>query len=183
MNQEHILARAREFAQKHHKDINWETTSGYRRHQLNHLQEVVDLVWISGGSEIEQAAAWLHDTVEDTPVELAEIEENFGKEVADIVHGLTDLDEYKDLPTKERKQKQAERVKKESESVRRIKIADQISNTRFVSSDAHPNWTLEHNRDYVRGAKVIAENCKGVSPLLDEIFDREYKAGAKRLGI
>lgn len=178
-----LITRARRFAHEHHKDITFETSSGYRRHQLEHLQEVADLVWASGGTPIQIAAAWLHDTVEDTPVKLEQIEKEFGKEVAELVHGLTDLAEYKDLPTKERKAAQAKRVVNESDGTKRVKIADQTSNTRFISSEPPAKWVLNNNHlQYVNGAKQIADACKGVSPMLDELFAKEYKEAIERIG-
>lgn len=52
------------------------------------------------------AAAFLHDTVEDCGVKIQEIEDLFGKEVADIVQGLTQYSKQnpmlKDLPRTER---------------------------------------------------------------------------------
>ena len=41
-------------------------------------------------------ASLLHDVVEDTPVEIEEIEQNFGKDVARIVEGLTKIVEIRD---------------------------------------------------------------------------------------
>lgn len=169
------MIEARRFAREAHKEIIINTVSGDVRPHAEHLQEVADLVWASGGSEIEIAAAWLHDSVEDTSTTLEDIEKHFGKEVVEIVHGLTDGKELEGLSNAERKPKQAERVKNENESVRRIKIADQISNTRFVTTDPKPHWGFDSNKNYVIGAKLIADACAGVSPLLDEMFDKEYK--------
>ncbi len=166
---------AREFAREAHKSIILTTALGYKRSQIEHLQEVTDLVWASGGNDTEIVSAWLHDSVEDTSTTLEDIEKHFGKDVAEIVHGLTDSDEIKNLPTSERKARQAERVKKESQSVKRIKLADQISNVRFVTTDPKETWTFEGNRDYVIGAKSIADQCKGVSSILEELFENEYK--------
>jgi (p)ppGpp synthase/HD superfamily hydrolase len=175
MKETNLFIRARHFTRKVHKDIIIKTVSGDVRPQFEHLQEVADLVWASSGSDIEIVAAYLHDIVEDTPVKIEEIEQMFGKEVADIVGSLTDPEESKNLPTLERKIKQAIRVKNESEKVKKIKLADQISNIRFVTTDPTPDWSFEGNQNYVRGAKLIADNCKGVSTLLDEIFDSEYR--------
>jgi len=166
---------ARRFAREIHKDISINTVSGDVRPQFEHLQEVADLIWVSGGSEIEIVSAWLHDMVEDTPVTLEEIEEKFGKEVAEIVDGLTDPVHFKNFKNSERKQMQADRIGGKSESVRRIKLADQIVNIRFLTTDPEPNWSKEGNIDYVIGAKKIVDKCRGISPVLDEMFDREYK--------
>ncbi len=178
---DHLIINARRFVRDAHKHITLTTVSGDVRGQFEHLQEVADLVWASGGNDIEIAAAWLHDTVEDTLTTLKNIEEKFGTEVVEIVHGLTDPIELKGLTNAERKPKQAQRVKNESLSVKRIKLADQISNVRFVATDPKSTWTFESNRDYIIGAKLIADQCKGVSSLLDQLFEVEYKKAAQFL--
>ena len=54
-----------------------------------HVEEVAELVTVWGGYESAIAAAWLHDTVEDCPpTSFAEIEQEFGSDVASIVHEL-----------------------------------------------------------------------------------------------
>ncbi len=101
----------------------------------------------------------------------------------EIVHGLTDSDEIKDLPLDERKFKQSIRVKSESESIRRIKLCDQISNIRCVVSDPPIQWIPEKNRMYAIGAKQIADECKGISPALDAAFLKEYEKAVQQFGI
>ncbi len=179
-----IIYLAEEFARKAHlSDHVGKTINGIKRMRVVHLQEVADLVWASGGSDNEIAAAWLHDSVEDTSVTLDDIRKNFGEEIARIVEGLTDLEEFNDLPLQERKRKQAERVKSESLSVRRVKMADQTSNVRLVSTEPFLDWPAENNPTYIAGAKLIADACKGVSPILDDLFAKEYRKGAERYGL
>ncbi len=175
MEKKSLIISARRFVREAHKAIIITTVSGDVRPQIEHLQEVADLVWASGGSDIEITSAWLHDSIEDTSTNLADIENNFCEEVAKIVHGLTDPEELKGLSNAERKLKQAKRVKNESVSVKRIKIADQISNIRFLTTDPEPTWSFDSNRDYIIGAKLIADECKGINPLLDRLFDSEYR--------
>ncbi len=179
-----VIYLAEEFARKAHtNDHVGKTINGVTRPRTVHLQEVADLVWASGGTDVEIAAAWLHDTIEDTPTSLHDIETAFGAEIANIVEGLTDLPEFKDMPTNERKKKQAERVKSESDSIKRVKIADQTSNVRLVVTDPLLDWPPENNPAYIIGAKQIVDACKGVSPMLEEAFDREYQKGVKKYGI
>lgn len=175
MTTTNLMVEARKYAREAHKAILLHTVSGDVRPHIEHLQEVADLVWASGGTELEIAAAWLHDSVEDTSTTLEDIETNFGKEIRDMVADLTDPVESKGLSNAERKPKQAERVAHKSESIKRIKLADQTSNVRFMTTDPKKVWVFEGNRDYVIGAKLIADACGGVSPLLDELFDKEYK--------
>ncbi|MDR2748937.1 MAG: bifunctional (p)ppGpp synthetase/guanosine-3',5'-bis(diphosphate) 3'-pyrophosphohydrolase [Bifidobacteriaceae bacterium] len=76
-------------------------------------------------------AALLHDTVEDTPVEIKEIEKKFGSEVAVLVDGVTKLDSIKAGPDAE-----AETVRKMIITMSRdirvlvIKLADRLHNAR-----------------------------------------------------
>ncbi len=178
-----LVPRANQYARKAHEGMGFVTACGYDRPQIEHLQEVADMVWASGGSDIEIAAAWLHDSVEDTSVTLEDIKNEFGEEVAGLVNELTDPEEIRHLPTAERKQKQAQRIATESESARRVKLADQTSNVRCVTVDPKATWTMEGRRNYALGAKQIADLCKGISSVLDEAFDREYLRAGQILGL
>ena len=83
------------------------------------------------------AAAILHDVVEDTPSSMAEVEQKFGKEVAEIVDGVTKLDQ---VQFKSRKEAQAESFRKMILAMVRdirvimVKLADRTHNMRTLSS-------------------------------------------------
>lgn len=55
-----------------------------------HPLEVAALLHLTGHSETVVAAAILHDTVEDTPVEIGTIEQRFGGAVAALVAAMTE---------------------------------------------------------------------------------------------
>ena len=175
-----FLTEVKTFVRDKHEQKVFEHHSGHKKPQIEHLQEVAVLVWVSGGGDTEIAAGWLHDTVEDTAVTLEEIRELFGAEVAEIVHGLTDTEEMEKLPLLDRKRAQALRVKAEGLSVRRVKLCDQISNIKYIVTDPPAHWSRERNRDYCIGAKLIADECRGISPLLDQLFANQY-ARAKEI--
>lgn len=143
-----------------------------------HIEEVVSLVEWSGGSEEEIAAAYLHDVVEDTPVTLAEIAANFGVEVATVVDGLTDPP-GSDGVTLERKLAQARRVSGESDSVKRVKIADQISNVRLVAVDPPVDWDSKKCLDCANGAELVVWECKDASGRLFGLFCRAHTDALK----
>ncbi len=178
-----LVQRAAKLARSAHSGMSFKSVNGHIRLSIEHLQEVADLVWVSGGSDVEIAAGWLHDLVEDTPMTVADVARDFGEDVAQLVHELTDADDLKFIPTAERKKIQAERIRHESESARRIKLADQTSNVRRVTVDPKVDWTLDGRRNYVIGAYKIAKECKGLSTVLDEAFDREYARAQKVLQI
>jgi GTP pyrophosphokinase len=83
------------------------------------------------------AAAVLHDVVEDTPSSMAEVEQKFGKEVAEIVDGVTKLDQ---VQFKSRKEAQAESFRKMILAMVRdirvimVKLADRTHNMRTLSA-------------------------------------------------
>ena len=90
-----VVKRAKHYATQAHKRIN------HRRKYTNqpydtHLKNVAELV-ASASDDLEMiAAAWLHDTVEDTPITFHDIEKEFGTGVADLVSDLTDVSKASD---------------------------------------------------------------------------------------
>ena len=70
----------------------------------------VALILVEMGMDTDSiVAALLHDVVEDTPMELADIRKAFGAEVAGLVDGVTKLNK---LPFTSREEEQAENVRK-----------------------------------------------------------------------
>jgi guanosine-3',5'-bis(diphosphate) 3'-pyrophosphohydrolase len=174
MQNKKLITFAQDYARKAHAHISKTTVSGITIPQIVHIQEVADLVWASGGTDDEIVAAWLHDIVEDTEINIENIEEVFGKEVAEMVAGLTDPLDFKGLPIEERKQKQVDRLLNKSNSVKRIKMADQTSNVKFLAVDPSVSWANDRAIGYVEGAKKIVTACSGVSKLLEDLFESVY---------
>ena len=149
----------------------------------NHMREVAQLVDEAGGNDDEAAAAWLHDVLEDTKTTLNEIKEIFGPHVAMLVMGLTDPPGIQALEgvrtVYERKLVQAGRVANEPQSVKLVKLADQISNLRAVRSDPPEEWSKEDIEQYIRGSLEVCKHCFGISELLDSYFTEAYEAAER----
>jgi (p)ppGpp synthase/HD superfamily hydrolase len=79
------------------------------------------------------AAGILHDTVEDTDVELDDIKREFGEGVASLVLSASEPD--KTLPWEERKTHTIESLQQASEETVIITLADKIHNLRTVLLD------------------------------------------------
>lgn len=94
-----------------------------------HPQRVAAIVEKHGGTDEMIAAAWLHDTVEDTDVTPGLITKMFGDEIATIVEGLTDVS----LPSdgNRAKRKSIDRMHSASASTEAqfVKCADIIDNS------------------------------------------------------
>jgi (p)ppGpp synthase/HD superfamily hydrolase len=91
------------------------------------------------------AAALLHDVVEDTPVKLADVQREFGEEIARIVDGVTKLARVQWVPEEERpsaarETEWAENLRKmflamaEDLRVVLVKLADRLHNMQTLDS-------------------------------------------------
>lgn len=126
---------------------------------IEHPKRVVGILKTVPHTAEMVAAAYLHDVVEDTPVSIRDIQERFGKEVASLVHELTDEFEkikYPDLNRRARKDREVMRQAKMSTAAKTIKLADVIDNTRdIVKND--PGFA----RKYIREMYALTEALQG----------------------
>jgi GTP pyrophosphokinase len=120
--------------------------------------------------------AILHDTIEDTPATYEEIKSKFGKEVADLVDGVSKLTR---IESKTTEGKQAENFRKlllaMSEDIRvlLVKLADRLHNMRTISGISKPEKrhriALETLEIYVPLAERI-----GVHQMKTELEDLAF---------
>lgn len=97
-----------------------------------HPAAVVELV--KGVCPVEEvlAAAWLHDTVEDTGTTIIDIEERFGPEVAALVAMVTNPEQLPGTNRMHRKRAHFLHTANASSEAQTIKLADIIDNTREI---------------------------------------------------
>ena len=126
-----LVERARMFATAAHAALKQKrkyTGEDY----IVHPREVADLVERAGGTIEMIQAAWLHDVVEDTGVELEVVRAIFGDEVATLVDELTDKSKPEDGSRAIRKMIDRARLACASPESQTIKLADLCSNTKSI---------------------------------------------------
>ncbi|MCT4703310.1 HD domain-containing protein [Enterobacteriaceae bacterium H20N1] len=97
-----------------------------------HPAAVVELVRSVCCKEEVLAAAWLHDTVEDTGTTIIDIEERFGPEVAALVAMLTNPEQLPGINRAHRKRAHFLHTAQACPDAQTIKLADIIDNTREI---------------------------------------------------
>ncbi len=132
----------------------------------------LEVAGILTGMKLDSATivtALLHDTIEDTPATLAEIERLFGKDIARLVDGVTKLSriELQNTETGEPNDqtRQAENFRKlllaMSEDIRvlLVKLADRLHNMR----------TLHYIGDKLKRRRIAHETIEIYAPLAERI--------------
>ncbi len=149
------------------------TVSGSPHRYINHPVAVDNVLATEAGitDPTILAAALLHDTIEDTATTAQELEAEFGAQIAAVVAEVTD-DKY--LPKKERKRLQIEHAATLSEQAKLVKLADKIGKVRDMSRSPVVNWSLERKAEYFSWAKQVVDAMRGVSPVLESLFDKEF---------
>jgi (p)ppGpp synthase/HD superfamily hydrolase len=142
-----------------------------------HPAAVVELVRSITSDENLLAAAWLHDTVEDTATTLNDIETHFGPRVAELVEMLTDSAQPTAKNRAARKLAHFQHTANAAPEAQTIKLADIIDNTRsIVRFDPH------FARIYLVEKKVQIELLKQGDAQLWQQASTIIEAGIAQLG-
>ena len=143
---------------------------------ITHCMSVADILIDLKLDYISIAAAFLHDVVEDTEIQLEEIKEKFGAEVAKLVYGLTKIAE---LQFESQEEMQAENFRKMllsmSEDLRviLIKFADRIHNMRTIDH-LPPEKQVRIARETLEVYAPLAHRF-GINRLKSELEDLSLK--------
>jgi len=114
---------AKKLAKKKHKH---QFRKDGKTHYWKHLEQVVKLLEKMGIKDKDiLCAGWLHDTIEDTDTDFDDINEKFGKKVADIVASVTkDTRQIQKL----REKNYILQLKKASWQAKVVKLCDIVAN-------------------------------------------------------
>lgn len=97
-----------------------------------HLEEVACTLLCYTASAEVVAAGWLHDTLEDTPTQAAQLIEAFGPVITDLVLQVTDVSVKEHGNRAFRKRLDRQYLAGASWQGQMIKCADMLSNTRDI---------------------------------------------------
>jgi guanosine-3',5'-bis(diphosphate) 3'-pyrophosphohydrolase len=126
-----LLTRAYRFSEARHEGQQRASGEPY----LSHPLEVAHLLVDFRMDVVTITAGLLHDVLEDTPTTKDDLEREFGKEIADLVDGVTKLSK---LAFSSREERQAENFRKMLVAMARdlrvlmIKLADRLHNMRTL---------------------------------------------------
>ena len=112
--------------------------------------------------------ALLHDTIEDTKATIKDIKDNFGKEIAKLVDGVTKLNELESKPDQSKAAEDFRKLILASSSdirVLLIKIADRLHNMR----------TLKYLKNKNRRKRIATETLEIYAPLAARIGMHEMR--------
>jgi len=152
------LSKAYDFAVKAHEKQKRDEGSPYIIHPVAVANILTELKLDSATI----ATGLLHDTIEDTFATYKTIEEQFGKEVADLVEGVTKISEFENQAATNSK---AENFRKlilaTSKDIRvlLVKLADRLHNMR----------TIKHVRDDDKKIRIAKETMEIYAPLADRM--------------
>lgn len=149
-----LVQRARYYATEAHQRIDQRRKYSNQPYEV-HLKSVARLVESVTDDQEMIAAAWLHDTVEDTQATIEDIEGEFGAGVAQLVADLTDVSRPGDGNRAQRKALDLAHTAAASARAKTIKLADLIDNCRDICKH-DPDF----GRVYLGEARALMEKLR-----------------------
>ncbi len=126
-----LIERARDYGTRAHQRIDQQRKYTKQPYDV-HLKAVSQLLAEVIDDPAVIAAAWLHDTVEDTEATLEDIRNEFGDHVARLVGELTDVSKPSDGNRAVRKAIDRAHLAGASPEAKSVKLADLIDNCRDI---------------------------------------------------
>jgi len=167
------LSKAYNFALNAHKNQTRDSGDPY----LSHPVAVANILTELKLDSATIATGLLHDTIEDTKATYKIVEKEFGKEVADLVDGVTKISV---LEGKIIENSKAENIRKlilaTSKDIRvlLVKIADRLHNMRTLDSINNEDRRLRIARETMEIYAPLA-NRMGMNHIRDELEDLSFK--------
>ena len=167
------LSKAYNFAVKAHEKQKRDEGSPYIIHPIAVANILTDLKLDSATI----ATGLLHDTIEDTHASYKTIKEEFGKEVADLVDGVTKISEFENQAISNSK---AENFRKlilaTSKDIRvlLVKLADRLHNMRTIKFVFDKNKQIKKAKETMEIYAPLADRM-GIHRIRDELEDLSFE--------
>ena len=167
------LSKAFAFALKAHKNQKRDSGDPY----LTHPVEVANILTELKLDTATITTGLLHDTIEDTKATYEIVKKEFGKEVADLVDGVTKISELEGRAIENSK---AENIRKlilaTSKDIRvlLVKIADRLHNMRTLNSINDENKKLRIAKETMEIYAPLADRM-GMNHIRDELEDLSFQ--------
>ena len=172
-----LVDRARIYATEAHQRINHRRKYNNEPYHV-HLSAVAKLVASVTDDKELIAAAWLHDTVEDTQATLEDIEETFGMPVAELVEELTDISKPGDGNRATRKRIDRLHLSQASKRAKTVKLADLIDNCKDIIRH-DPRFAQIYLEEMNELLDVLADG----NPQLFKRAERIHAKSVEKLGL
>jgi RelA/SpoT family (p)ppGpp synthetase len=166
------LTKAYDFAIKAHEKQKRDEGTPYIIHPIAVANILTDLKLDSATI----ATGLLHDTIEDTHATYKTIEEEFGKEVADLVDGVTKISEFENQAISNSK---AENFRKlilaTSKDIRvlLVKLADRLHNMRTIKFVIDKDKQIKKSKETMEIYAPLADRM-GMNRIRDELEDLAF---------
>lgn len=167
-----VVVNAFEFAKKMHEGQTRSSGEPYYTHPVE-VASILANMKMDVGTII---TAILHDTIEDTPATYEELSKKFGKDIADMVNGVSKLTRIESQTVEG---KQAENFRKlllaMSEDIRvlMVKLADRLHNMRTLDGIKKPEKRRRIALETLEIYAPLAERI-GVHKIKEELEDRAF---------
>ena len=167
------LTKAYDFALKAHEKQKRDEGSPYIIHPIAVANILTELKLDSATI----ATGLLHDTIEDTYATYKTIEQEFGKEVADLVDGVTKISEYENQALSNSK---AENFRKlilaTSKDIRvlLVKLADRLHNMRTIKFVKDTEKQIRKAKETMEIYAPLADRM-GMNRIRDELEDLSFE--------
>ena len=167
------LSKAYNFALKAHEKQKRDEGSPYIIHPIAVANILTELKLDSATI----ATGLLHDTIEDTHATYNTIEEEFGKEVADLVDGVTKISEFENQAISNSK---AENFRKlilaTSKDIRvlLVKLADRLHNMRTIKFVVDKDKQIRKSKETMEIYAPLADRM-GMNRIRDELEDLSFE--------
>ena len=167
------LSKAYTFALNAHRDQKRDSGDPYLIHPVAVANILTELKLDSATI----ATGLLHDTIEDTKITYKIVEKEFGREVADLVDGVTKISELEDKVIENSK---AENIRKlilaTSKDIRvlLVKIADRLHNMRTLDSIPDENKRIRIAKETMEIYAPLSDRM-GMNHIRDELEDLSFQ--------